>query len=205
MGAQMRLTGSGQSVAEMLSSANGSLGAAMSGGRISQTVVAAASLDGGRLLPPLVRGDRPVPVRCAAVLMEVKQGIALSHLMVLDTEDVRIDGAAGIDLAAERFELELRPKPKSPSLFSVRAPVYVQGGFRDARIAVGQGALLRGGAALALAAINPLAALLPLIETGQGEDTNCARVLKPVEGALDQVDEGANRPPPARERPKPKR
>lgn len=136
MGAQMRLVGQGQSVAEFLASSNGTLGAAMAGGRISQTVVAAASLDGGRLLPLLVTGDKPVSVRCAAVLMEVKQGVARSTLMVLDAETARIDGGAAIDLAAERLELELRAKPKSPSILSLRAPIFVQGTFKDARVTV---------------------------------------------------------------------
>lgn len=76
MGAQMRLVGQGRSIAEFLGSSTGTRVAAMTGGRISQTVVAAASLDGGRLLPVLVTGDKPVSVRCAAVLMEVKPGIA---------------------------------------------------------------------------------------------------------------------------------
>lgn len=195
MGAQVRLTGSGQSVADMLASSNGTIGLAMAGGRISQTIVAAASLNGGRLLPLVVTGDKPVEVRCAAALMGVKSGIARSHLLVLDTDDTRIDGAVAIDLARERLELELRPKPKSPGILSLRAPVYVQGSFRNARIAVGQGALLRGAAALALSAVNPLAALLPLIETGPGEDTNCSRVLRPVSNALEQSDDATAKPP----------
>jgi uncharacterized protein involved in outer membrane biogenesis len=107
---------------------------------------------------------------------------------VFDTEDVRIDGTGAVDLAAEQFELELRPQPKKPSVLSLRAPIHVNGSFRAARVAVSAGALLRGGAAVALAAVNPLAALLPLIETGQGEDSNCAEVLAAVAPALEQAE-----------------
>jgi hypothetical protein len=35
----------------------------------------------------------------------------------------------------------------------------------------------RGAAAAALAAINPLLALLPFIETGPGKDSDCAQLL----------------------------
>lgn len=195
-GAQIRLGGRGQSVASLLGSANGTVAAAMSGGRISHTVVAAASLDGGKLLPLLLRGDEPVAVRCAAVSMAVEQGIARTQLFVLDAETVRIDGRGAIDLSSERFALELDSKPKEPSILSVRAPLNVEGTFRDPRVAVSSGTLLRGGAAIALAAVNPLAALIPLIETGPGEDADCARLLAPVDSAAKQARQASDRPPP---------
>mgnify|MGYP003452063129 FL=1 len=40
---------------------------------------------------------------------------------------------------------------------------------------------------MALAFVNPLAAILPLIETGPGANTDCARVLAPVQGAQQQA------------------
>jgi uncharacterized protein involved in outer membrane biogenesis len=197
LGAQLRLHGRGQSIAEFLASSDGTLAVAMSGGRISHTVIAAASLDGGKLLPLLVRGDEPVAVRCAAIAMAVTEGVARSQMLVFDTETTRVDGSGAIDLETEQFELELKPRPKQPSILSLRAPLHVQGSFRDARVAVGPGALLRSGAAIALAAVNPLAALLPLIETGPGEDSNCPQVLASVAPALDQADEPTSRPPSA--------
>jgi uncharacterized protein involved in outer membrane biogenesis len=198
LGAQLRLKGTGQSVASFLGSSSGSLAAAMSGGRVSHAVMAAASLDGGKLLPLLVKGDEPINVRCAAVSMVVDKGIARSQLLVFDTESVRVDGSGAIDLTSERFDLELKAKPKRPSLLSLRAPVYVEGTFRDAKIAVSPGTLLRGGAAAALTVLNPLAALLPLIEPGEGEDADCRQSLKPVLGALDQASESPSKTPPVK-------
>jgi AsmA protein len=159
-------------------------------------VVAAASLDGGKLLPLLLRGDEPVAVRCAVISMAVAQGLARTQLFVVDAETARIDGQGAIDLSGERFALELDSKPKEPSILSVRAPLNVEGTFRDPRVAVSSGTLLRGGAALALAAVNPLAALIPLIETGPGEDADCARLLAPVDSAAKQARQASDRPPP---------
>jgi uncharacterized protein involved in outer membrane biogenesis len=195
LGAQIRLKGRGQSVAEILGSSNGTVAMAMSGGLISHTVVAAATLDGGQLLPLLIRGDQPIAIRCAAVSLVVEQGVGHTQIMVLDTETARVDGSGAVDLAAERFELEFDAKPKQPSILSVRAPLHVEGSFRQPRVTVSSGALLRGGAALALGVINPLAALIPLIETGPGEDTNCQQVLTPVEPALKQSKQTSQRPP----------
>jgi AsmA family protein len=197
LGAQIRLEGRGQSVAEVLGSSSGTVAMAMSGGLISHTVVAAATLDGGQLLPLLIRGDQPIAIRCAAVSLVVEQGVGRTQVMVLDTETARVDGSGAIDLAAEQFEMEIDAKPKQPSILSVRAPLHVEGSFRRPRVTVSSGALLRGGVALALGVINPLAALIPLIETGPGEDTNCQQVLAPVEPALKQSKQTSQRPPSA--------
>jgi uncharacterized protein involved in outer membrane biogenesis len=195
VGAQIRLKGSGQSVAEILGTSSGTVAAAMSGGRISHTVVAAASLDGGKLLPLLLRGDEPVAVRCAAVAMVVEQGVARTQVFVFDTGTARIDGRGAMDLAAETLALEISAEPKEPSILSLRAPINVEGTFLRPRVSVSSGALLRGGAAVALAIVNPLAALLPLIETGPGEDANCAQVLAPVDPAVKQASRKSNEPP----------
>ena len=108
VGAQLQLKGTGQSVAEFLGSSSGSLAAAMSGGRVSHTVMAAASLNGGKLIPLLLKGDEPLGVRCAAVSMAVDKGVARTQLLVFDTEQVRVDGNGALDLANEQFELELK-------------------------------------------------------------------------------------------------
>jgi AsmA family protein len=59
-------------------------------------------------------------------------------------------------------------------ILSLRTPVQVYGSFKKADFKLEKGPLLaRAGGALALAAIAPLAALIPLIETGPGQSTDC--------------------------------
>jgi len=56
--------------------------------------------------------------------------------------------------------------------------VRVHGSFTDPQIEVEKTPLLlRIGGAVALGAVAPLAALIPLIETGPGENANCRQVL----------------------------
>lgn len=195
LGAQVRLKARGQSMAQLLGSAEGGLAAAMSGGQISRAAVAAASLDGGKLLPILLTGDKPVEIRCIAMLMDVKQGLARTELMVGDFTTARVDGAGTIDLGAETLDLEIRVLPKQASVLSLRAPLRVTGTFRDPDVGVGAEALLRGGAAVALAFVNPLAALLPLIETGPGKDANCGNVLAAAEPAVRQSGKSSKAAP----------
>jgi len=196
LGAQIRLKGRGQSVAQFLGSADGSIAAAMAGGQISRTAVAAASLDGGKLLPLLLTGDKPVEIRCVATIMDVKQGVARTELLVGDFTTARLDGGGSIDLTAERLQLEIRVVPKQPSLLSLRAPLRVTGTLKDPTVGIGSEALLRGGAAIALGLVNPLAALLPLIETGPGEDADCGDVLTAVAPAVQQAEQPSKRAPP---------
>lgn len=199
VGARVRLRGRGASVAEMLGTSTGSVTLGMAGGTISQLATAAASLDGGKLLVTLLGGDKPTPIRCAGVALEVHDGVGTINQFVFDTEDVRFTAEGSVNLAEETLGLALRAAPKKPSLFSARAPVYVTGSFGDPSFGVDAGAIARGAAAAALSAVNPLAALLPLIEPGGGEDSNCREVLAPVSGAVREAGNRSSAPaaPPA--------
>lgn len=188
IGAQIRLQGQGDNVADLVGSSSGSLAVAMSEGRISNLLDAAASLNGGRLIPALIGKDHDIPIRCGGVAFDVKDGQAKSTMIVVDTEQTRIDGEGTIDLKNEKFNITFSPKPKHPGILSLRTPITVYGSFRHPDYTLDKKALaLRAGGALALAAVNPFAMLVPLLETGPGKDTDCAAVLAPVEGAQQQA------------------
>ncbi|MCU0951732.1 MAG: AsmA family protein [Burkholderiaceae bacterium] len=187
LGAQLRLTGRGASVAAILGSADGSVTVAMSGGQISHFVLAAASLNGGRILQLALGGDRPSEIRCAGAALTLEDGLGQLQPLVFDTEHVRIDGEGVLNLKKERYDITLRPQPKTPNILSVRGPVHVQGTFRSVDVSLDSRSMVRAGAAAALALVNPLAALIPLIETGSGEDARCGEVLGAVPGAAAQA------------------
>jgi uncharacterized protein involved in outer membrane biogenesis len=130
------------------------------------------------------RGQISKTVLAAAAAWQVEAGVARSQILLPDTSTAQVEGTGAVDLREERFTLEIETKPKSPSLLSLRGPLHVQGSFLDASVSVDAATLLRGGAAAALALIDPLAALLPPIETGPGEDSDCKEVLGPVAAAL---------------------
>jgi len=184
IGAQIRLRGEGNNVADLLGSSSGTAGVAIADGRISNLLDAAVSLNGGKVLPLLVGGDHDIAIRCGGAAFEVKDGVATSTLFVLDTEQTRIDGAGTVDLKNERFAFQFNPKPKRPGILSLRTPLNVSGTFRNADYGLDKKRLvLRAGGALALAAVSPVAILLPLLEPGPGKDTDCAQVLAPLQGA----------------------
>lgn len=195
VGAQLRLTGRGASVADIVGSADGSVTMAMTGGQISHLVLAAASLNGGRLLQLALGGDSPSEIRCAGIALTLDDGLGQLQPLVFDTEHVRIDGEGVVNLKKERYDITLRPQPKKPNILSVRGPVHVQGTFRSVDVSLDSRSLVRAGAAAALALVNPLAALIPLIETGPGENTPCGEVLAPVKGAAAQARNRSDKVP----------
>jgi uncharacterized protein involved in outer membrane biogenesis len=152
--------------------------AALSQGQVSNLLDAVSGLNGGKIISLLMGGDQAIPINCGAVSFDVKDGQGRSEVFVVDTMDTRIEGDGTFDLDRERFDLTIAPKPKKAGILSLRTPVRVYGSFRSPGFELDKAGLaLRGGGALALALVNPLAALIPLIETGPGEDTDCRQLL----------------------------
>jgi AsmA family protein len=172
------LNGRGNSAAQMLGGASGDVAILMGRGELSNILLEFMGLDGGEVIKFLVRGDRNVQLRCAAAAFDVKQGVMTSRAIVLDTSDTVINGRGQVSFANETLDLVLDPAPKDFSILSFRSPLRIGGTFAAPNAFPDKGALAgRAGIALALAAINPLLALAATVETGPGEDADCAGVL----------------------------
>src|SRR5205823_5528223 len=90
-----------------------------------------------------------------------------------------VDVNGTVNLASEQMNLRVKPETKGLRLFTLRTPFYVQGTFKKPDLALDKKVLaIKGGAAAALAVVAaPVAALLPLINTGPGEQSPCAKLL----------------------------
>ena len=172
------LNGRGNSAAQMLGGASGDVAMLMGRGEISNILLEFMGLDGGEVIKFLVRGDRNVQLRCAAAAFDVKQGVMTSRAIVLDTSDTVITGRGQVSFANETLDLVLDPAPKDFSILSFRSPLKIGGTFAAPTASPDKAALAgRAGIALALAAINPLLALAATVETGPGQDADCAGVF----------------------------
>ena len=191
------LTGDGNSIADAAAKADGRIAATITDGRVSNLADAASGLAMGRVLAILATGDREIPLNCGGVVFDVQKGQGQSSLFVLDTSKTQVLGSGQFDLAQERFALHLEPKPKKKGMLSLRTPLDLNGTFKHVDMKLEKGPLVaRAGAALALAAVNPLAAVLALIETGPGQDTPCASVLREAAaGKPEPPQQGDGRPP----------
>ncbi len=185
IGGEMDLKGRGTSVGALLGSSNGRFALAMSSGEISNTLLEVIGLDGGEIMKFLFTGDRNVPLRCAVADFGVKDGVMNANTFVFDTTDTIVNAEGSMSLLDETLALELMPQPKDPSIFSLRSPLHLEGTFKHPKVRPDKALAARVGAAVVLGTLlTPLAALIPLIETGPGQDANCGALLASVQGAV---------------------
>ena len=172
------LSATGNSVATLLGSSNGEVRALINRGSISKLLLEEMGLNIGSIVLTKLVGDKQVKLNCMAADFVVTKGLMRTRQFIVDTDDavLHIDGT--VNLANEQLDLTLQPDSKGLRIFSLRSPLYVQGTFSKPDVSVDKGVLaLRAGGALALAVVAPVAALLPLVNTGPGEDSECAALL----------------------------
>ena len=173
------LAGTGNSVSSMLATASGELGATVSEGSVSKFVLEAAGLNIANAVFVKMFGDKQVQLNCMASDFVVERGQAQTRRFVVDTDEAVINVTGNVDLANERLNFDVRPQTKGVRIVSLRTPLYARGTFSDPDVGVAKGPLaLKAGAAVALGIINPLAAILPLVNPGNVEPIDCAAALK---------------------------
>ena len=174
IGGQVAITGTGNSIARMLGSADGDISLGMGRGQISNLLMELAGIDIYESLKFLIGKDHKVPIRCAFGDFGVKDGLMTSRALAFDTTDTIIIGEGTVNLRDETLDLLLKPRPKDRSILALRSPLVVGGTFKDPSFRPDFKRLgLRGAFAVALGSIAPPAALLATIELGGGEDSNC--------------------------------
>ena len=186
IGGRAVIDGTGRSMAEILGRGNGELKLFMGrGGNVSALLVDLSGLQfGNALLSALGVPDR-AQLQCAAVDFTLQQGQATARTAIIDTDESRIGLTGGLSLRNETLGLTLETEAKHFSIGTLPTPIDVKGTLASPSIAPQVGPLaIRGGAAVALGIVGtPLAALLPTIQFGTGEDGACAGLLQRAQTA----------------------
>jgi len=178
IGGRAVLKGQGNTFADLVAHANGTFGLAMRGGQLSALLVEFVGLDAAEVLKFIFAGDKPVKISCAVTSFDVKNGVMQTRSAVIDTTDTNIHMDGTVNLANEAIDLTVHPLPKDWSPLALRSPIHLRGSFKNPDVSLDQKAFIKGGIAAVLAAIaGPLAALIPLIETGPGDDVNCKALV----------------------------
>jgi len=180
----LQLKGTGNSTAAALATSNGQINLYSRGGKVSNLLLEYAGTDIAEIVRFWVGGDQQIQLRCGIATFTVKNGLMTSETMVVDTDDTYIGGKGTVSLRNETLNLTLTPLPKDVSIVALRGPLHVTGTFAHPKFGLDKGYLAgRIGASVLLGLLNPLAALVPLIETGPGKDAPCAQLLNSVQVA----------------------
>ncbi|WP_144006695.1 AsmA family protein [Pelomonas sp. KK5] len=197
LAAELDLQGRGRSTAEMLASASGRAQLFWNRGTVSHKLIEESGIDVAQTLGLMIKGDDALPVDCAAADLRASEGMVRPAFMLVDTKDsaLRVDG--GVSLATERLGLTLHVAPKDISPLALRTPIQINGTFGKPDISLQKGPLVRRLVpAAALAAINPLAALLPLIDTGDKQARADAEQCQVALRGLDLARQAEAQPDP---------
>ena len=174
------ITGTGNSVAKLLGTANGDLRMLVNDGAISRGLMEITGLNVGNYVVGKIFGDKEVKINCAAANLGIKNGLATTRLFVFDTENaiIYIDGMA--NFANEQLDLKITPESKGLRLLSLRSPLYVRGTFINPDAGVQAVPLmLRGAGMVALGVIaGPAAGLLALVAPSGDVPNQCAPLLE---------------------------
>ncbi|MBB3307609.1 MULTISPECIES: AsmA family protein [unclassified Enterobacter] len=174
------LSGTGNSVADLLGTSDGELKLLMNDGLISRSLMEIAGLNVGNYVVGKLFGDDEVKINCAATDLNIRQGLATPKLFLLDTENAVINVTGNVNFANERMDLSINPESKGIRIITLRSPLYVRGTFKNPDAGVKAGPLIaRGAAAVALGAVvAPAAALIALISPSDTDDNQCNNVLQ---------------------------
>lgn len=174
-----QLSAQGNSVSTLLAKSNGELKTLINHGSVSKLLLEEMGLNVGNIVLTKIFGDKPVRLNCMATDFAVTNGVMQTRVFLIDTDEAVIRANGTISLADEQLALTLEPQTKSFRIFSLRAPLHVDGPFSKPRVSVDKGVVaMKAGGAAALAVIAaPVAAMLPLINAGPGQDSPCGQLL----------------------------
>ncbi|MBN8480118.1 MAG: AsmA family protein [Xanthomonadales bacterium] len=181
----LALAGTGDSLAAVLATADGEVKLLIEHGRVSKALLETAGLNFGNLLLTKLFGDRSVELECAAAQLVAERGVLTPQAFLVDTKEALIEVEGKVDLARERFDLEVKPQAKGLRILSLRSPLQVRGSFLHPEVGVKKGPLIaRGIGAVVLGVFAaPAAALVPLVATSRRDDpSRCRDLLARMQG-----------------------
>lgn len=188
IGGNVRFWFEGDTLAQIAASLDGGLFMLMTEGKVDALLVELSGLDVVEsVFLAIDPGKTLSTIDCAYLDIQAEDGIADIARLVVDSNDTVYVGDGEVDLNDESLDIAVEPHPKDLSILSAQTSVRVRGTVGDMQVIPGEELALRAASATLLGALaTPLAALLPLVQTGEGEDSAYCDGLM---GALDQAAE----------------
>lgn len=182
---RIQLAGTGPSLSKVLGNSNGRMAVTMTGGKISLLLIEATDLDISQIVPLFFGKDKTTDIRCGVADFGVRNGLLTSRTFVLDTDDTNLKGKAEINFKNEKMDIALDAQPKDASLLALQSKILVRGTLGNPTIMLDPvSTAARGIGAALLGIVAPVAAILPFIQWGNGEDNDCAALLAQTQNPL---------------------
>lgn len=125
--AYIKLAGEGVSVSEFMASLNGQIRVTTVDGLLDKDSQTFLSKDVGSLIPFTDTSNRQ-KINCGVVQFNIKDGLASTHSMVVNTGAISALGTGDINLANETYSLYVAPRTKRTSVIDIAmVPVNITG------------------------------------------------------------------------------
>jgi hypothetical protein len=181
IGGRAEIEGNGNSLAQMLADGNGNIKLFMTGGDVSALLVDLAGLDLGRSVLSALGLPDKTTINCMVSDFELQNGILNTRTFLFDTKEADLVGTGTVSFHNETIDYQIKQEPKHFSIGAFHAPIDITGLLKSPSIKPDPKVLAeRGGAAVALAILTPLAALLPTIQLALGQKNNCSELAQPA-------------------------
>ena len=186
IGGKAKFWATGNDISEMARSLDGGFYLVMTNGKLDSLLTEIAGLDLAESAILLTTAKQEeTEIRCAYADIHARSGTMNLNTVVLDTEDTVFLAEGRVELGDESIDLTIEPHPKDISILTGQTSVRVTGSLNDPVIAPGEGLTLRATAAALLAGLAaPIAAIVPLISPGSGQDSHYCQGLSSVLGSL---------------------
>jgi uncharacterized protein involved in outer membrane biogenesis len=179
LGGVGRIETTGRSVSEMAGNADGELTMVTVGGNISSLLADLSGLQFGKALLSALGIPERAQIECLIGDFGLTRGALRVRTLLLDTDSHVVTGSGVAGLGREVLDLRLRTESKRFTIVSLPTTIAITGSFKDPTIAPEVGELAaRAGAAVGLGVLFPPLALLPTIQLGVGENSQCERLTE---------------------------
>lgn len=179
--ARIQLKGTGDTVHDSLSTANGRIAIIIPKGSLWTRNVQLSELDIGVFVQKMFEKKlkEPVRINCGLIAFTVRNGIGAADPILIDTAGNVIAGRGGFSFKNESLDFAIEADSKKFSLFSGQSPVGINGWFAAPKINPISGELVaRAGAGLGLGAlVSPIAAIIAFVDVGDAKAADCGPVL----------------------------
>lgn len=133
----MDLRSEGGTLQALSENLNGSVDLSMDEGRFTTRLIDALAVHAREALGFLFSGGEVRPVECFVGRLTIEDGTVSPDALAFVTNDMVVRGQGTVDLGAERFHLDLIPRPKRRHLLDLTVPVRVRGPLADPQVEIG--------------------------------------------------------------------
>jgi AsmA family protein len=119
------LAGHGETIRSALAHASGRVALVVRDGDMSRRNALFLGADAGRAL--FEGRDARAPLHCVVAGFAVRNGVARTNPLVIDTAVSRLDGSGTVSLIDERLALSVRGRPKLAHAVTIKEPIGIHG------------------------------------------------------------------------------